>query len=290
MTIEEYIKALEKLKYDAERAVISQLPGLEAQALQLVVEMVGEFNTKDGRLFADADSRKLINSFTDVYITAFTELQDYQGMISKYLKNFKPIGQLMQEFNAERGLDPKKATVGAAQEVVIGEIIDRYTANGLNEGFVQPMRDLLFNNVAGGLNKRQAIKQLKGFIIGGQDTSGKLHSYIEQTAQQGVDSYEGATNTRIMQAYDIDTMIMAGSLIKTSSPQCKYCINKLGGLLDRENWDDIKAIAEDNGLIEGTTFDNLPFNKLHWGCRHSFTPAVLRPQERSKFTSLKPLL
>jgi len=27
-------------------------------------------------------------------------------------------------------------------------------------------------------------------------------------------------------------------------------------------------------VIEGTTIDNLPVNKLHWGCRHSFTPVI----------------
>ncbi len=81
MTIEEYIKALQKLKADAERAVISQLPALEQQAYALVVEMVGALNTKDGRLFADADTRAALNNFTDLYITTFTELADYQGMV-----------------------------------------------------------------------------------------------------------------------------------------------------------------------------------------------------------------
>lgn len=290
MTPEEYIQALEKLKFDAERAVILQLPALEQQAYSLVVELVGALNTKDGKLYADDATRAALNNFTDLYITAFTELSDYQGMVSKYLKNFKPLGQLMQEFNADRGLDPKKANVGAAQEVVIGEIIDRYTENGLNKGFVQPMRELLFNNVAGGLNKKQALVQLEDYIKSGKDQSGKLSQYLEQTAQQGVDSYEGATNARIMQAYTIDTQIMAGSLIKTSSPQCKYCINELGGLIDRSDWKYVSELARDNGLVEGTTFDNLPFNKLHWGCRHSFTPAVLNQKERNTFTKIKPLL
>lgn len=290
MPVEDYIKSMQKLKLDAERAVISQVPALEQQAYTLVVEMVGALNTKNGRLFADADTRAALNNFTDLYITTFTELADYQGMVSKYLKNFKPIKQLMQEFNKERGLDPAKANVGAAQEVVIAEVIDRYTENGLNRGFVQPMRELLFNNVAGGLNKKQALVQLEDYIKSGKDQSGKLSQYLEQTAQQGVDSYEGATSTRIMMAYNIDTQIMSGSLIKTSSPQCKYCINELGGLIDRSDWKDVVAIADTNGLIEGTTFDNLPFNKLHWGCRHSFTPAVLNQKERNTFTKIKPLL
>lgn len=282
MTIDEYQTRMDALKTQSERAVVTQLPALEQQAYALLVEWLGTVDTESGRLVANQATRTALNNFTDLYISTFTELSDYQGMVSKYLKNFKSIAQLQAEFQKTRGFDPAKAQVGAAQEVVVAEIIDRYTENGLNKGFVQPLRELLFNNVAGGRNKKEALAQAKGYIESGKDSTGKLAQYLEQTAQQGVDSYEGATNTRIMQAYKVDTLIMAGSLIKTSSPQCRYCINDLGGLIDRTDWPDVKALAEDNGLIEGTTFDNLSFNKLHWGCRHSFTPAVLSPAERSQ--------
>jgi len=290
VTLEEYIRALAKLKLDAERAVILELPALEQQAYALLVEIVAELSTRNGQLVADEATRAALNNFTDLYLNTLTELGDYQGMVSKYLKNFKPIAQLMAEFNASRGLDPVKAQVGAAQEVVIGEVVDRYLENGLNRGFVQPLRELLFNNVAGGLNKKQALVQLEDFIKSGKDSTGKLAQYLEQTAQQGVDSYEGATNTRIMQAYQIDTLIMSGSLIKTSSRQCRYAINELGGLIDRADWPALRELAKDDGLVEGTTFDTLPFNRLHWGCRHLFTPAVLGEKERRIFTKQKPLI
>lgn len=280
MDVEDYQRRLDELKTKSERTVVAQLPDLEQQAYDLVVEWISALDTQGGRLVANDASRAALNTFTDLYTTTLTELSDYQGMVSKYLKSFKSIAQLQDEFQKSRGLDPAKAQVGSAQEVVIAEIIDRYTENGLNKGFVQPLRELLFNNVAGGLNKKEALAQAKGYIESGKDSTGKLAMYLEQTAQQGVDSYEGATNARIMQAYKIDTLIMAGSLIKTSSPQCRYCINELGGLIDRSDWPKVKAIAV--GLINGTTFDNVTFNKLHWGCRHSFTPVVLSEQERSQ--------
>jgi hypothetical protein len=131
----------------------------------------------------------------------------------------------------------------------------------------------------------QARQQVQDFIVTGQDTTGKLGQYLEMTAEQGTDSYTGAINARIMQVFKVDTYIMSGSLIKTSSPQCRYCINELGGLIDRADWPEIKKIAVDNGLIEGTTFDNLAFNKLHWKCRHEFTPATLTGAQRETITA-----
>jgi hypothetical protein len=191
----------------------------------------------------------------------------------------------MIEFQKSQNVNVKQARLGAVQELVVGELINRYSDNGLNPGFVQPLRELLFNNITGGLNKSEAMAQLRDFIESGKDTTGKLHRYLEQTAQQGVDSYTGAINTRIMQTFKIETYIMSGSLIDTSSPQCRFGIKKLNGIIDRKDWPKLKAIAEKNGLIEGTTFDNLPINKLHWGCRHEFTPVTLTAKQRENLLS-----
>lgn len=283
MTYEEYIKKLNELKAQAERAIVKDIPSIEKMAYQIAVEFFDDnIDTKDGKIVANEAALLALNKFTDDYLGAFTEHETFKGSVGKYLKNFKDIATLMQEFQKSNGLDVKQARLGAVQEIVVSEIINRYSENGLNAGFVQPLRSLLFNNITGGLNKKEAMTQLKDYIESGKDTTGKLHRYIEQTAQQGVDSYEGAINTRIVQTFKIDTYIMSGSLIDTSSPQCRYCINKLGGIIDRKDWPKIEAIAQDNGLIEGTNFDNLPINKNHFGCRHSFSPVTLTPKQRSK--------
>jgi hypothetical protein len=286
VTYEEYIQKLQQLKAEAERAILSQLPSIERLAYQQAVDFFDKnFDVKGGKLVPNAEALLALNKFTDDYLGAFTSNARYTGPIGAYLKNFKDIATIMDEFQRTQGLDPAKANVGAAQEIVVNEIVNRYSENGLNAGFVQPLRQIIFQNVVGGFNKTDALAQLQDYIASGKDQTGKLGRYLEQTAQQGVDSYTAAVNTRIMQTFKIDTYIMSGSLIKTSSPQCRYGIEQLGGLIDRADWPKLRAIAEENGLIEGTTFDNLPINKLHWGCRHEFTPAVLTSGQRSKLLS-----
>lgn len=283
MTHAEYIKKLRELKEKGEKAAVHKLPAIEKQAYQLLLDFIDDnLDTKDGNLVANDRAVVALQNFTDIYLAALTELADYKGNVSQFLKNFKDMGKLMEEFHKSNGIDVKAAKIGSTQELVVNEVINRYSENGLNPGFVQPLRELLFENVAGGLNKKEAMQKLRDFVESGQDKTGKLHRYIEQTAQQSVDSYTGAVNVKIMQNYKINTYIMSGSLIATSSNQCRYSIEKLGGVIDRKDWPKIKAIAEKDGLIEGTTFDNLPINKLHWGCRHEFTPVVLTAKQREK--------
>lgn len=286
MTYEEYIKKLEELKRQAEQSILSQLPSIEKAAYQEAVDFFDKnLDTKGGRLVPDEAALLALNKFTDDYLGAFTSNVKYTGPVGSFLKNFKEIGQLMLDFQKSNGIDLKKANIGPTQEIVVAEVINQYSENGLNPGFVQPLRQIMFNNIAGGVNKMDALAQLKDYIASGKDQTGKLGRYLTQTAQQGVDSYTGAINTRIMQTFQIDTMIMSGSLIKTSSPQCRYAIEQLGGIIDRDAWPELKKLAEENGLIEGTTFENLPINKLHWGCRHEFTPAVLSSSQREQLLS-----
>jgi hypothetical protein len=286
MTFEEYIKKLEELKRKAERSIISEVPTIEKIAYQLMVDFVdNNLDTQKGKLVPNENALRALNKFADDYLGAFTENQKYKGVIGGYLKNFKSVGDLMLEFQKSQKVDITQARLGAVQEIVTAEVINRYSENGLNPGFVQPLREILFNNITGGLSKADAMAQLRDYIQSGKDTTGKLGRYLEQTAQQGVDSYTGAINTRIMQTFKIETYIMSGSLIATSSKQCRFGIEKLHGIIDRKDWPKLKAIAEKDGLIEGTTFDNLPINKLHWGCRHEFTPVVLNERQRASLLS-----
>lgn len=284
MTYAEYIKKLNELKAKAEKSIVADMPSIEKMAYQLAVDYIDQnLDTKDGKIIPNENALRALNKFADDYLGAFTESKQFSGAVAQYLKNFKSIADIMEEFQKSSGLrDIKQARLGAVQEIVTNEILNRYSANGLNAGFVQPLRQLLFNNITSGMNKKEAMAQLRDYIESGKDTSGKLHRYIEQTAQQGVDSYTGAVNVRIMETFKIDTYIMSGSLIATSSDQCRYAIEKLGGVIERKNWPKLKELAEKDGLIEGTTFENLPINKLHWGCRHEFTPVTLSKAQKEK--------
>jgi hypothetical protein len=165
----------------------------------------------------------------------------------------------------------------ASKKIIIDETLNQMLDNGLNQHFVQPLRDLIYRNVTSGLNLKDAKVQIKEYIEGGKDTSGKLGSYIGQTAQQAVDSYSGVINMKILDNFDMNGLLITGSLIDNSSPQCRFAIEELGGEITRENWPQVVAHATKRfPLIEGTDFDNLPLNRLHWGCRHSFFPIILK--------------
>src|SRR5688572_13159671 len=120
MTYEEYIKELEKLKRRAENSFISSLPSIEKAAYKLASDFVDQnLDTEGGRIVPNDNALRALNKFTDDYLGAFTEAKPFQGAVAGYLKNFKGLSDLMQEFQKTQGLDIKQARLGAVQEIVV---------------------------------------------------------------------------------------------------------------------------------------------------------------------------
>lgn len=279
MTYEAYIKDLEKRKIKADNAFIADMPSIEASAYDLLTKWIDDaLEIKQGMFVGGADTTDILNSFPDEYVNELMKVEGYQGSVTKYLKELNTTGELIKEFQTAQGFDLTKVNIGDAQKLVVNEIVDAYTANGLNDHFAQPLRDLLYQNVAGGTRVQDAKAYLKDYVTGGKDGSGKLDRYLTQTAQQGVDSYTGAINKKLMDAFHYNGLIISGSLIKTSSPQCRFAVTAFPkGEFTKEQYEyEIMPIALLNGLIAGTTFESLPFNRLHWGCRHEFTPIMIK--------------
>lgn len=276
MNYDEYIERLNRLKGLFERRIIAIIPAMEQAAMKAIEEWIDEkLNVSKGNFVVDEDTADTLNEFTSFFMRALLRQKIYEGALTKFVKSLPELSQTMRRYQeAANGISWARAFIAPTEKVIVNEIVDAYTDNGLNSQFVQPVRDLLYQNVVAGTNVREAKETLKQYITGGKDKSGKLDRYLTQTAQQAVDSYTGAVNKKLMQTFDYDYLQMSGSLIKTSSPQCRKGINSFEGVITREVWQELEDTAEKNGLIEGTTFENLPFNKLHWGCRHEFTPTM----------------
>ena len=261
-------------KEKALKAIQSKITGMEGLAYEVFIKSIEDiFDFEAGKFVINKSFVKQLNKLTVQVLDLLQSEPKFTGPVSQFVKRLTPVSEAITDFQKTTN-DIKVPAYETAKKVVIDEIIDKMLDNGLNQAFVQPLRDIVYQNATTGISLKDAKLQIKEFIKGGGDASGKLGRYLDQTAQQGVDSYSGSINKRLLETFDYDALLMTGSLIDNSSPQCKYVVEELGGRISESDWPKVKEIAEKNGLIDGTTFDNLPQNLLHWGCRHSFYPVM----------------
>lgn len=263
-------QAIDEAKDNASEIDIQQL---ETTAYPLIVDALeSSFDFVRGAIVVGAAFIKQLNIFTNKIAAALRIEPKFIGAVSGVVKRIPQIKDAIDEFQKTQGITTVKDNV--ASKLIEETLKEAILREGLNQHFIQPLRDLVHRDAMGGLTLKGAKELIKDYVKSGKDQSGKLKSYVQQTAQQAVDAYTGMVSMKLMQEFKYDGLLMTGSLIDTSAPQCVYAINELGGIITRADWPKLKKIAEKHGLIDNTTFDNLPVNQLHWGCRHSFYPFV----------------
>jgi hypothetical protein len=259
-------KQIDKARKDA---IDINTDALETAAYSVIVDaLYNNFELKKGIIVVDKSFGKRLNSFVNDVLGDLRVNPSFTGEVAGFIKNIPVIHDAIQQFQISQGIDA--ALDGNAEKIVTEEFKNQLLREGLNQNFIQPIRDLLYQQGLSGLTIDEAKGFIKQYVMSGRDMSGKLQSYVQSTAQQAVDAYSGLVNMKLMEQFDYDAWLITGSLIDTSSPQCRYAIEELGGVITRKDWPKLKKIAERHGLIEGTTFENLSVLQLHWGCRHGF--------------------
>lgn len=278
MPVNAYIKEIDKRKQIAVES-FDNITDVEKALINGAFNwLTDNLEVTNGNVVITEDIHNQMNDFVKAVVDIINNNKDFKKLFSSYLSDINIISSNLGKFHlATNKINLKKAGVTQVQKGVVKVIVDEFKDSGLNRGFAQPLKDVIYRNIVGGMSLREARGYLNDFIASGKDSTGKLKQYLTQTAQQGVDSYTGAINTKLGDTFKFTGFIISGSLIETSSLQCRYAVEHADtkGFLDNEQWQKILKMAEENKaakLIEGTTLKNLPIRKLHWGCRHEFTP------------------
>lgn len=280
MTVAEYLAALNRLKnLSVDR--FGNLSSIERELFDASYDwLLDNLDIRRGTIQTDAQLSRAMDEFLQAVVDIINNNKAFTGRVGSFISDLNKILDNAKKFYATAyGFNILTAGVTEVQKVVVNETVNQYLGNGLNANFAAPLRDAIFRNILAGASLRDVKQVLTEYIISGKDKSGKLGRYLVQTAQQATDSYTGAINQRLKKEFEFTGYIISGSLIATSSKQCIYAVTTSEeGYLSFKEWEKVLSIARNNPkarLIPGTTIDNLPLNKLHWGCRHDFTPVIL---------------
>lgn len=285
MTIAEYISLLNKHKQAAVDR-FGVITAIEREVLEQSYDwLLGNLEIKRGMVEPDEHLSRAMDSFLFAVVDIIQNNKTFQGKVGSFLSDLEQIQANNKKFHATtHNFNIQTAGVTEVQKMVVNEIMNQFLGNGLNPNFAAPLRDSVFRSILSGASIKEVKQVLQDYIIGGNDESGKLQQYLHNTAIQAVDSYTGAINQKLNEEFTFTGYIISGSLIATSSKQCIYAIETSEeGYLTFKEWEKVLTIARLNKkapLIPGTTIQNLPLNKLHWGCRHDFTPVVMDAPEK----------
>lgn len=264
-----YDKGLQQLIDDVETSIDeNELSKIISAEVYLFIK--NNFNISKGAFILDTDSIKALKSFTNKINEGVTSNENYKKSVLNFLTKVKLLGDYQEKFFNKNGQQITKNEVSVGQQIVIDELIEQYTQNGLNENLIEPVKKMLRRSILGKGTYEVFSKSVKKMI------PENLQRFNSTTVKAGIDGYQSVINKKLYEKFaDKTTHIrVTNTIINTTSKQCRMCIEDYNREVPIKEFDKIFEVAKENGLIEGTNLKNLSINKLHFGCRHQFYPII----------------
>lgn len=198
-------------------------------------------------------------------LKSFYSGKQYKSSLLKLVQNIEKKGG---DYLGEYG--KYNLRVNKPLSLAIDEHLSGLNENGLNERFNQPLRRIVLDNIRRGLGQNDIYKNLESYL---KDDKTGFKKYGKNMAIQGASAYASIIDQSITDKYksEIKGFTIVGSLIETSSEQCRHFVKIGRKLTIEEIKKEILPIAiENKNLPEDFDVYKLPSTKLHQGCRHSF--------------------
>lgn len=258
-------KITEQLQGEISTDELSRL--IRTEALKYISK---NFNTKKGAFDLDADAIKGLKSFNTELKKAIINSANYQKSVLNFLNRFRNIHGESEGFLKEAGTPVSKNDIKPEQQIIIDELIRSFEDTGIQKDILDPIREELKNKILA-RDKVSAFESALSTII-----PAATGNYTKNSAITAADSYQAVINKKVYDKYKnkITHIRVVNTLIKTSSPQCIKAVRDYKGEVPLSAWPQIFRIAKENGLIPGTTLENLAVNRLHYRCRHQFYPII----------------
>lgn len=250
----------------------ADLSDFEKKLLEGILSKVSEnISTTGGRITGLQDTAGSIISKS---IKEFVKTAEYDRLVSSFLKDVGKISE--QKFSVYKDQDLKipKVEVTNTQRIVINEYLDALNADGLNSRFNQSLRTLIYDNIRTGATQKELEASLRKSILSGKAPS-ELGKYVKQVSVQAADAYSKVVDQEVYNRYKskITGFNIIGSLIETSSAQCKEAVKDYDRYLTVQEMKDLLKKYEGK-TIENTTIENVSSRGLHWNCRHAIVPVI----------------
>ncbi len=250
------------------------LSSLEKEMLAILIAEVNASLITTGEVIEGTTTP--VGAVVSRSLKSFYATKAYQNSLASLLRNIDGIGT--DKMSLYKGFDlviPRKE-INKAQTAVLDELIDALNDNGLNTRFNQPLRKIIYDNIRRGKSQTDLTKSLKQFIVSSPDKASDLKRYINTTSIQGADAYSKVVDNEIMKKYEkrVTAIRVVGSLIDSSSPQCRQAVNKYQREIPMDKLPEWIAFAKDHGGSDNLSKDNLSLIGAHYGCRHQWVPII----------------
>lgn len=221
---------------------------LQAKLMDMIIdEIIGELEVVDGIIQDTPGNYQLIASMDKVFRSFEAEqarilllqlnpsLDNLTEITNKYFLIAGP------QVTAKR-FDKVIEAARKITDVRFGMKGGLFVRGGVIESIIKDygsteVKQIMSRAITSGMNKRDFLKQMRGFVTGTEEKPGISERKWKQFSYDIYQQHDRAYTKKMMEEFDMKYFIYTGGLIKDSRDFCAAHNNKVWSLEEAEDWD-----------------------------------------------------
>lgn len=276
----------EQLKTELIEALLRSLPSAEKSVIDAIFSELDKIDTTGGNFSSGILTADQLLSFEDAINTALKK-SGFNKNAELFINDLGKITLNTSGILDAVGYSHQKLPLSNIEKKWKAQTAETLLNSGINENFKRPILQILDNAISYGESIDGAKKQITEFIKSGADKSGKLKSYITQTARDSVSQLQGQQMQSLATEAGYNTVLYVGGTQTDSRGQCWRWVRELNGKIPREKLEEeirqaykfekakreFPAGHKWSGMMPNTTVDNFIVKRGGFNCTHTAIPS-----------------
>ena len=278
------ITANELLKEQLVDNLLQGIPSLEKQVFEEIMTFLDSFEGVGGNFNIGTLTAEKLNEI-EARINQILIRGGYPVKVQTFIQDFGKVTINTDLLLNANGFNTRPVQLSDMERKWKKTTFDTLIDSGLREDFKRPILKILDDSISYGDGIGSVRQTLQDYVIGNKDKSGKLKSYLTQTARDSVSQMQGQQMQSVANAVGYEGIRYVGGLLKDSRGQCTHWIQDLKGFIPKDKLQyeiDLAVKNQKAKLVEGphkwggmmpnTTPDNFMVKRGGFNCTHTAMP------------------
>lgn len=274
---------------EAVNAFDSSLPSVQKEILAEVETMLLKLDFRGGSLRASAHNLRIISRIRGTLEAIVVDNPLYAKNVKQYLSAYGKVNRIQQNYfeSIAEGFEPSDF-LRELQQTAKSGAINSLMRTGISANLIDPLHNILRQNITTGTSYSQLVNQLREYIQGNEDKVGELEKYVKTIVTDGLNQYAAQYTDFVTSDLGLNWFQYTGVRMVTSRPFCVGMVNKrffhrseIPKLLKGEfpefhdaNGKLSKTTGLPSGMIEGENPANFLVYRGGWNCHHQAIPVA----------------
>ena len=279
----------EDLKQKLIDDLLKRVPGIEKTILDDLFKQLDEQDLSGGKFTSVLTADDLLK-FEDIINKSLIK-SGYNKSAEVFIQDLAKLSANSLLMLDGSGYSAQKLPLSKIEKKWRNQTKTSLIDSGIREDFKRPILKILDDAISYGDSIDAAKKKLTEFVASGKDKSGKLKSYLTQTARDSISQLQGQQMSSVAREVGVVGIRYVGGLLNDSRGQCYRWVTELNGFIPIEKLKDEIALAYKNqkakkelpqghkwgGMMDNTTPENFIIKRGGFNCTHTAIPVRKKP-------------